>query len=157
MILVIVEDSDDDFDTVCEAVKQSGVAVEVQRATTGGGGLVLLGKLAAARSAPVLMNLNTPGTDGCEALAAIKANPTLKAIPVVAFSTSANPRDVGSVTPPGSTRTTSSRSATRTTCNSSSILSATGSAASSCLRSEETTHENRDTTHSRPDVAGRHR
>ena len=97
MILVIFEDSDDDFDTVCEAVKQSGVAVEVQRATTGGGGLVLLGKLAAARSVPVLMNLNTPGTDGFEALAAIKANPTLKAIPVVAFSTSANPRDVGSV------------------------------------------------------------
>jgi len=41
-ILVIVEDSDEDFDTVCEAVKRSGVAVEVQRATTGGGGLRLL-------------------------------------------------------------------------------------------------------------------
>jgi CheY-like chemotaxis protein len=95
VILVIVEDSDEDFDTVCEAVKRSGVAVEVQRATTGGGGLALLGELAADRPALVLMDLNTPGTDGREALVAIKADPTLKAIPVVVFSTSANPRDVG--------------------------------------------------------------
>jgi CheY-like chemotaxis protein len=94
-ILVIVEDSDEDFDTVCEAVKRSGVAVDVQRATTGGGGLRLLRELAADRPVLVFMDLNTPGTDGREALVAIKADPTLKAIPVVVFSTSANPKDVG--------------------------------------------------------------
>lgn len=95
VILVIVEDSDEDFDTVCEAVKRSGVAVEVQRATTGGGGLTLLRELAADRPVLVLMDLNTPGTDGREALAVVKADPTLKAIPVVVFSTSGNPKDAG--------------------------------------------------------------
>ena len=94
-ILVIVEDSDEDFDTVCEAVRRSAAAVEVQRARTGGGVLTLLGELAADRPVLVLMDLNTPGTDGREALAAIKADPNLKDIPVVVFSTSANPKDVG--------------------------------------------------------------
>ena len=95
VILVIVEDSDEDFDTASEAVKRSGVAVEVQRATTGGGGLTLLRELAPDRPVLVLMDLNTPGTDGREALAVVKADPALKAIPVVVFSTSANPKDVG--------------------------------------------------------------
>jgi len=95
VILVIIEDSDEDFDTVCEAVKRSGVAVEVQRATTGGGGLTLLRELAADRPVLVLMDLNTPGTDGREALAVVKADPTLKAIPVVVLSTSGNPKDAG--------------------------------------------------------------
>ncbi len=95
VILVIVEDSDEDFDTVCEAVKRSGIAVEVKRATTGGSGLTLLRELAADRPVLVLMDLNTPGTDGREALAALKTDPALKAIPVVVFSTSSNPKDVG--------------------------------------------------------------
>jgi len=41
------------------------------------------------------MDLNTPGTDGREALAVLKADPALNSIPVVVFSTSANPKDVG--------------------------------------------------------------
>ena len=95
VILVIVEDSDEDFDTVTEAVKRSGVAVEVRRATTGGAGLGLLRELAPDRPVVVLMDLNTPGIDGREALAALKTDPALKAVPVVVFSTSANPKDVG--------------------------------------------------------------
>jgi len=94
-ILVVIEDSDEDFDTVAEAVTRSGVAVEVRRATTGEAGLALLREAAPARRMLVLMDLNTPGTDGREALAAVKADPALKAIPVVVFSTSANPKDVG--------------------------------------------------------------
>ena len=94
-MLVVVEDSDEDFETVDEAVKRSGVAVEVRRATTGGGGLMLLRELAPDRSVLVLMDLNTPGTDGRESLAELKTDPALKAIPVVVFSTSSNPKDVG--------------------------------------------------------------
>jgi len=94
-MLVVVEDSDEDFETVDEAVKRSGVAVEVRRATTGGGGLMLLRELAPDRPVLVLMDLNTPGTDGRESLAELKTDPALKAIPVVVFSTSSNPKDVG--------------------------------------------------------------
>ena len=92
--LVVVEDSDEDFDTVAEAVKRSNVTAEVQRATTGEAGLTLLRELAPDRAVIVLMDLNTPGTDGREALAALKTDPVLKAIPVIVFSTSSNPKDV---------------------------------------------------------------
>ncbi len=92
--IIIVEDSDEDFDTVVQAVRKAGIPAEVRRATTGGGCLDLLRGVAAIRPAVVLMDLNTPGTDGREALAAIKGDDALKAFPVVVFSTSADPRDV---------------------------------------------------------------
>ena len=92
--IIIVEDSDEDFDTVVQAVRKAGIVAEVGRATTGGGCLDLLRGASAVRPAVVLMDLNTPGTDGREALAAIKADPALRAVPVVVLSTSANPKDV---------------------------------------------------------------
>jgi len=94
VMLVVVEDSDEDFDTVVEAVKRSGVTADVRRATSGEAGLAVIRELATDRPVLVLMDLNTPGTDGREALAAIKTDPALKSIPVVVFSTSANPKDV---------------------------------------------------------------
>lgn len=92
--IVIVEDSDEDFDTVLEAVRKAGIVAEVRRATTGGECLDLLRGVAAIRPAVVLMDLNTPGTDGREALTSIKEDDTLRAFPVVVFSTSADPRDL---------------------------------------------------------------
>jgi len=94
-VLLVVEDSNEDFDTVTEAVARSGVAAEVRRATTGEAALTLLRELAPDRPIVVLMDLNTPGIDGREALAALKTDPALKATPVIVFSTSANPKDVG--------------------------------------------------------------
>jgi len=94
-VLVVIEDSDEDFDTVVEAVKRSGVTTEVRRAISGEAGLEILRELATDRAVLVLMDLNTPGTDGREALAVLKADPALNSIPVVVFSTSANPKDVG--------------------------------------------------------------
>jgi len=94
-LLVVVEDSDEDFDTVVEAVKRSGVTAEVRRATTGEAGMTLLREVTPERPVIVLMDLNTPGTDGREALAAIKTDPALKSTPVIVFSTSSNPKDIG--------------------------------------------------------------
>jgi len=93
-VLLVVEDSNEDFDTVAEAVVRSGVAVEVRRATTGEAALTLLRELTQQHPIIVLMDLNTPGIDGREALAVLKTDPVLKSIPVVVFSTSANPKDV---------------------------------------------------------------
>ena len=42
IVVVIVEDSDEDFDTVEEAVRHAGINAEVRRAPTGGDGLDLL-------------------------------------------------------------------------------------------------------------------
>jgi len=94
-VLIVVEDSDEDFDTVVEAVRRSELSVEVQRATTGEAGLVLLRELVPECPVVVLMDLNTPGTDGRDALAILKSDPALQTIPVIIFSTSANPKDVG--------------------------------------------------------------
>jgi CheY-like chemotaxis protein len=94
LVIVIVEDSDEDFDTVQEAVKRAGLQVEVFRAATGGDGLTILRAQAPIRPTLVLMDLNTPGTDGREALAAMKVDPALKSVAVVVLSTSANPKDI---------------------------------------------------------------
>jgi len=94
-ILVVVEDSDEDFDTVVEAVKRCELSIEVRRATTGEGGLTLLREVSSERPVIVLMDLNTPGTDGRDALTIIKSEAALMSVPVIVFSTSANPKDVG--------------------------------------------------------------
>jgi len=59
LVLVIVEDSDEDFDTLQEAVKRVGLPVEVFRAATGGDGLTVLRAQAPTRPTLVLMDLNT--------------------------------------------------------------------------------------------------
>ncbi|MBC7727907.1 MAG: response regulator [Microbacteriaceae bacterium] len=92
--ILIVEDSDEDFDTVVQAVRKAGIMADVRRATSGGECLDLLRSASSIRPALVLMDLNTHGTDGREALAAIKLDDTLKLFPVVVFSTSDDPRDL---------------------------------------------------------------
>ncbi len=42
----------------------------------------------------VLLDLNLPGTDGREVLAKVKQDEELRAIPIVVFSTSPNPKDI---------------------------------------------------------------
>ena len=95
VILLVIEDSDEDFDTVAEAVALSEVTVEVRRATTGEAGLTMLRELAPDRPTVVLMDLNTAGTDGRTALADVKSDLSLKEIPVVVLSTSSSPKDMG--------------------------------------------------------------
>lgn len=92
--IIIVEDSDEDFDTVVQAVRKAGIMADVRRAKTGGECLELLRSATALRPAVVLMDLNTPGTDGREALVAIKGDDALELFPVVVFSTSDDPRDL---------------------------------------------------------------
>ncbi|MDP3231550.1 MAG: response regulator [Myxococcales bacterium] len=92
--VIVVEDSDEDFDTVVRAVRKASIEAEVQRARTGGACLDLLRGSSAVCPALVLMDLNTPGTDGREALTAIKGDDALERFPVVVFSTSADPRDL---------------------------------------------------------------
>jgi CheY-like chemotaxis protein len=94
--VVVVEDSDEDFDTVRTAALLAGVTHEIRRARTGDECLALLrGDAGHPRGqvALVLLDLNTPHGDGRNALEKMYADAQLRAIPVV-LSTSANPRDV---------------------------------------------------------------
>lgn len=92
--ILLVDDSDDDFETVNEAVRLSGLQTVLRRATSGDECMALLRRCDAERPVFVMMDLNTCSTDGRDALRQIKADPKLKAIPVVVVTTSANPRDI---------------------------------------------------------------
>ncbi|MDF3071825.1 MAG: rcp [Polyangiaceae bacterium] len=95
--LLVLEDSDEDFDTVLEVAEKSGIVNPIQRANTGDDCLHLLLE-DVERDAPLpavlLLDLNTPGMDGRGALAAIRARPALCRLPVVVLSTSSNPVDI---------------------------------------------------------------
>lgn len=95
-LILVLEDSDEDFDTVLEALKRAGRSHEVRRATTGDGCLKLLRGQGGEPLWPgvVLLDLNTPGLDGRDALREIKSDPRLKALPVVVLTTSSSPRDL---------------------------------------------------------------
>ena len=95
--VLVVEDSDEDFETVLDAAQRAGIRHLIQRATSGDECLRLLrgtDRRRDAQPALVLMDLNTPGDDGREALRQIRNDATLPSLPLVVLSASANPRDL---------------------------------------------------------------
>ncbi|WP_088279533.1 response regulator [Ideonella sp. A 288] len=95
--ILVVEDSDEDFETVRDAARRGGVSRPIVRALSGDECLRLLRGASRRRDALpalVLMDLNTPGDDGREALREIRGEPSLAALPLVVLSASANPRDL---------------------------------------------------------------
>ena len=95
--VLVVEDNDDDFETALDAARRAEISNPLRRVTCGDECLRLLRQSVQNRSplpALVLLDLNTPGDDGRDALSQIKACNQLRAIPTVVLSTSSNPRDV---------------------------------------------------------------
>lgn len=95
--ILVLEDSDEDFATVQDAARLAGLPHRIARASSGGECLAMLrgdlqGRLAAPRL--VLLDLNTPGDDGREALRQIRQDDALRTLPLVVLSASANPRDL---------------------------------------------------------------
>ena len=95
--ILVVEDNDEDFATVVEAARRAGITGRLHRATCGDECLRILQESVQNHDmlpALVLLDLNTPGEDGRDALKLIKSCNQLRAIPTVVLSTSSNPRDV---------------------------------------------------------------
>ena len=96
--VLVVEDSDEDFDTLCDAAVAAGVTRPMHRVLSGGDCLAMLrgegGAALPQLPALILMDLNSHGVDGREALVAVKTDVNLKQIPLVVLTTSANPKDV---------------------------------------------------------------
>jgi len=96
--VVVVEDSDEDFDTLREAAAANGIARVIHRVVSGGDCLAMLRGEGDVRllllPALIVMDLNSHGVDGREALVAIKTDAGLKEIPLVVLTTSSNPKDV---------------------------------------------------------------
>lgn len=99
--LLVIEDSDEDFEAFGRMMRKSFVGNPIYRCTDGDDALDFLyhtGKYTdsalAPRPAIILLDLNLPGTDGREVLEQIKKDEELKTIPVVVFTTSSNPKDI---------------------------------------------------------------
>jgi len=100
-VILIVEDSPEDYEATERGLRESGLANPIFRCEDGDEALDFLfrrGIYADPKKSPrpgiILLDLNLPGTDGCEVLNEIKNNDELKKIPVVVLTTSSDERDI---------------------------------------------------------------
>ena len=99
--LLVIEDSDEDFEAFCRVMKKQNVVNPIFRCTDGDEALDFLyhtGAYSDSQQYPlpalILLDLNLPGTDGRDILEQIKQDENLNYIPVVIFTTSSNPKDI---------------------------------------------------------------
>jgi len=100
-LLLVVEDSNEDFDALQRFLQRSSRSIPIQRCVNGDQALAFLYRtgcwegVTSPRPGLIVLDLNLPGTDGREVLRRIKQDDRLKTIPVVVFTTSNNPKDIG--------------------------------------------------------------
>jgi len=99
--ILLVEDSPEDFEATLRAFQKSGLKNTLLRCEDGDEALDYLhrrGKYADPARSPrpgvILLDLNLPGTDGRQVLSEVKNSDTLRDIPVVVLTTSADERDI---------------------------------------------------------------
>jgi CheY-like chemotaxis protein len=99
--LLIVEDSNEDFEALQRLLQRSSLTVAIHRCVNGDQALAFLyrtgcyeDRQSAPRPGLIVLDLNLPGTDGRDVLRRIKQDEILKKIPVVIFTTSNNPQDI---------------------------------------------------------------
>lgn len=98
--ILIVEDSDEDFAALTRAMNKARFTNPIYRCEDGEEALDYLyhereyEEELAPRPSLIVLDLNLPGTDGRDVLAALKQDSDLRAIPIIIFSTSSNPKDI---------------------------------------------------------------
>ena len=100
-LILLVEDSPEDYEATVRSLSKAGLANPIFRCENGETALDYLfrrGDFAsrhnAARPGLILLDLDLPGIDGREVLAQIKNDPELKTIPVVVFTISNDEQEV---------------------------------------------------------------
>jgi CheY-like chemotaxis protein len=93
MTILCVDDDQDELDIFCDAVKEINGSVVCVPALDGEQALQILKILIPDI---IFLDVNMPRMGGKECLIQIKKDPLLKDIPVVIYSTSANPAEVQS-------------------------------------------------------------
>ena len=94
--ILVVEDSDEDYASILDGLQRAQITNPVERLTDGESCLAQLTERGRRGLKPslLLLDLNLPGMDGRTLLAEIKSDPLLRPLPVLIFTTSANPVDV---------------------------------------------------------------
>jgi CheY-like chemotaxis protein len=91
-VLLSVEDNDADYYLIKMAVRETGLPIEICRASDGEQALAFLKRLnghaVSPRPALILLDLNLPRRNGIEVLFDIRATDALRTIPVVVFTSS---------------------------------------------------------------------
>ncbi|MBP0017467.1 MAG: response regulator [Cyanobacteria bacterium SBLK] len=100
-ILLVAEDSDEDFVVLQRFMKRLEVKTPVYRCVDGDEVLDFLYRegndldtVTIPRPSAILLDLNLPGLDGRELLEQLKQDESFKAIPIIIFTTSSNPEDI---------------------------------------------------------------
>lgn len=91
--VLVVEDTDDDYDTVVEAALRAQVDNRLVHAADAGSAARLLYAAPADTFSFMLLDYNLPGVDGLEFLQTLRSHPVHGMLPVVIFTASVNPRD----------------------------------------------------------------
>src|SRR6266568_2285211 len=92
--ILIVEDSEDDFDAAKRAFTKANLSNPIEHAYSGEEALAYLRSGDKIKPGIILLDLNMPGMDGRKTLGIIKQDRVLKKIPVVILTTSDDERDV---------------------------------------------------------------
>jgi CheY-like chemotaxis protein len=100
-LLLVVEDSNEDFEALQRFLQRSPFTIPVLRCVDGEQALAYLYRTGhyinptdSPRPGLILLDLNLPKTDGREVLRRIKRDDRSKKIPVIVFTTSNNPKDI---------------------------------------------------------------
>jgi two-component system, chemotaxis family, chemotaxis protein CheY len=91
--VLVVEDSDDDFDTVVQAASLAHVRNPLVHAANADAALALLAVQGPQAFAFMLLDCSLPGEDGLELLQALRRDSAHALLPVVVFTASVSPRD----------------------------------------------------------------
>ncbi len=100
-IILVVEDSEDDFEAMERAFKKENVGNTIIRCSNGDKAIDYLfrqGKYYEPDQTPrpgiIFLDLNLPGTDGRVILSKLKQDDILRSIPVIVLTTSSDERDI---------------------------------------------------------------
>lgn len=92
--ILVVEDSEDDFDALKRAFGKVGVSNPIHHVFSGAEAIAYLKKAGEQLPCIMLLDLNMPGLDGRRTLQIIKHDGELRHMPVVIFTTSNYDHDV---------------------------------------------------------------
>ncbi|MGH8509761.1 MAG: response regulator [Gammaproteobacteria bacterium] len=100
-VILLVEDSEADYEATVRALRTAGLANPMYRCADGEQALDFLYRrgvyadpFRSPRPGVILLDLNLPGTDGHEVLRDVKGDAGLKQIPVIVLTTSIAERDI---------------------------------------------------------------
>lgn len=91
--ILVVDDSDEDFDTVSIAARRAGIGNLLVHAMDADDARRQLFAVPGADYAFMLLDCNLPGEDGLTLLEEVRRHPQRRTLPVIVLTASINPRD----------------------------------------------------------------